>query len=104
MSVAEIFETMEYGPAPESAGPAQGWLEAHGRRFGLFVGGEWTGPEEERLFETVNPGNGRALARVTQATQAEVDAAVEAARSAFETWSRTPGHVRARYLYAIARQ
>ena len=43
------------------------------------------------------------MAETTQAGQKEVDAAVAAAREAFGTWSKTPGVVRARYLYAIAR-
>jgi aldehyde dehydrogenase (NAD+) len=102
--VAEILETMEYGPAPESAGPAQGWLEARGRTFGCFIGGAWTPVDEARLFETINPANKRPLAQVTQASAAEVDAAVEAARRALPAWSAAPGHVRARYLYALARQ
>ena len=38
-SIPEIFSTMAYGPAPEAAAPAQAWLERHGRRFGLFIGG-----------------------------------------------------------------
>ena len=74
MRVAEIFETMEYGPAPESAKPAQEWLDAHERRFGMMIDGAWTEPEESRLFDSVNPSNGKPLARVTQATSAEVDA------------------------------
>ena len=41
-SVPEIFQSMAYGPAPEAVGPANVWLEAHGRRFGLFIGGVWT--------------------------------------------------------------
>jgi aldehyde dehydrogenase (NAD+) len=104
MSIAEIYQTMSYGPAPESAAPAQAWLDAHGRRFGLFVDGTWTEPADDRLFDTVNPASGTLIARVTQATQSEVDAAVAAARTAFDSWSKTPGHVRARYLYALARQ
>ncbi len=103
MSIAEIFETMSYGPAPESASLANDWLEAHERRFGLFIDGAWTSPVDDRLFESVNPATGKPLARITQATAAEVDAAVLAARKAFEGWSQTSGHVRARYLYAIAR-
>ncbi len=103
MQIAEIFETMEYGPAPESASPARAWIEAHGAQFGLYIAGHWTEIDEARLFESVNPANGKPLAQVTQATEAEVDAAVAAARAAFESWSETPGHVRARYLYAIAR-
>jgi len=37
-SVAEIFETMAWGPAPEAAEPALAWLDQHGRRFGYFIG------------------------------------------------------------------
>ncbi|HWQ12446.1 MAG TPA: hypothetical protein VNL77_06590, partial [Roseiflexaceae bacterium] len=69
--VAEILTTMEYGPAPESAQPAQRWLEARGRTFGCFIGGAWTPVDEARLFETINPANKRPLARVTQASQQE---------------------------------
>jgi hypothetical protein len=32
-----------------------------------------------------------------------VDTAVKAARKAYESWSTTPGHVRARFMYSIAR-
>ncbi|MFL5807156.1 MAG: aldehyde dehydrogenase family protein, partial [Roseiflexaceae bacterium] len=102
--VAEIFETMAYGPAPESAKPAQEWLDAHDRRFGMFIDGAWTEPAEDRLFDSINPASGQPIAQITQASAAEVDAAVAAAWRAFEGWSRTPGHVRARYLYALARQ
>lgn len=102
--VAEIFRTMAYGPAPESAAPALAWLDQRGRAFGHFIAGRWTAPDSSRLFDTVNPATGRPIARVTQATQDEVNAAVSAARAAFVSWSQTPGHVRARYLYAMARQ
>lgn len=104
MSVATLFETMEYGPAPESAKPAQAWLDAHGRRFGLFINGAWTSPDNNRLFPTINPANRTPLAQITQATETEVNAAVAAAACAYVSWSQTPGHVRARYLYALARQ
>jgi aldehyde dehydrogenase (NAD+) len=94
---------MAYGPAPESAKLAEEWLEAHDRRFGMFVDGAWTEPEESRLFDSVNPATGKPFARITQATAAEVDAAVAAARRAQESWARLRGHARARYLYALAR-
>ncbi len=50
-----------------------------------------------------DPARDVALARVAQGTEADVDAAVAAARRAFAGWSQTPGHTRARHLYAIAR-
>jgi aldehyde dehydrogenase (NAD+) len=101
-SVPEIFQSMSYGPAPEPAGPAQGWLEQHGREFGLFIGGEWTRVGTE-TFETLNPATAKPLARLTQATPADVDEAVHAARAAQQEWWAIGGHGRARYLYALAR-
>jgi aldehyde dehydrogenase (NAD+) len=102
-SVPEIFQTMSYGPAPESVGPAQAWLDQHAGEFGLFIGGAWTAPGAE-TFETLNPANGKPLARLTQASAAEVDRAVQAARAAQSGWWTLGGHGRARYLYALARQ
>ncbi len=104
MSILEIFETMDYGPAPETATPAIEWLEQHQRRFGLFIDGAWTTPADDQLFETINPANRQPLAQITQASSDEVEAAVAAARRAFPAWAALPGHVRARYLYALARQ
>ncbi|HKT58880.1 MAG TPA: aldehyde dehydrogenase family protein, partial [Gemmatimonadales bacterium] len=102
-SIPEIFENMAYGPAPEAAAPAHAWLDQHGRRFGLFIGGRWTEPGSD-TFETLNPATGKPLARLTQASPAEVDRAVRAARGAQAGWWEIGGHARARYLYALARQ
>ena len=104
MSVAEIFETLTYGPAPESASIAYEWLDRHERRFGLFIDGAWTEPAEDRSFPTVNPATKQPIAQLTQASPNEINRAVAAAQRAFAQWSQTPGHVRARYMYALARQ
>ena len=101
-SIPEIFSTMAYGPAPEAVAPAQAWLERHGRRFGLFIDGMWTEPGGE-TFETLNPATGKPLATLTQATEADVDRAVHAARTAQPGWWEIGGHARARHLYALAR-
>jgi aldehyde dehydrogenase (NAD+) len=103
MDVAQVFKSMEYGPAPESADAAQAWLEENNRRFGLFINNSWHHPEGASYFTSYNPANGEKLAETVQAGQAEVDTAVEAARAAFKSWSSTAGTDRARYLYAIAR-
>ncbi|MFN2198380.1 MAG: aldehyde dehydrogenase family protein [Anaerolineales bacterium] len=103
MSVLEIFETMDYGPAPESPAAANAWLEDHQRKFGLFINNQWVMPEKADMYPSFNPATGEQLAETTQAGQAEVDAAVAAARTAFKHWSTTPGSVRARHMYALAR-
>ncbi|WP_417743422.1 aldehyde dehydrogenase family protein [Salipiger sp.] len=101
MSVKEIFESMEYGPAPESAAEALSWLADRGSRFGHFIDGAFTAPGDP--FESRNPATGEVLATLTQATQADVDAAVSAARAAQGKWEKIGGPARARHLYAIAR-
>src|ERR1700728_2553278 len=103
MSIAEKFATMEYGPAPEDPKEAEAWLEHHGRRFGLFIGGAWQPPAAGEYFETLDPSNGEKLAAVAQGGVADIDAAVGAARAAFPKWRALTAHARARYLYALAR-
>ncbi|GCE06674.1 aldehyde dehydrogenase family protein [Dictyobacter aurantiacus] len=102
MSIMEIFETMAYGPAPEASSLALAWIKEH-EPFQLFINNEWTAPAAESYFESSNPATGKGLTKVAAADKADVDKAVSAARKAFPSWSKTPGHVRARYLYAIAR-
>ncbi len=101
MTVKEIFETMDYGPAPEGAAEALAWLVDQGDKFGHFIDGAFTKPGKG--FESRNPATGEVLATLTQAKQTEVDAAVAAARSAQPKWEKLGGPGRARYLYAIAR-
>src|SRR5688572_6492068 len=101
-SVKEIFETMEYGPAPESDAEARKWLASHGGRVGHFIGGAWTSPGE--AFEVIDPSTAAVLARVSQGTRGDVDAAVTAARRALPAWKGLSGHARARHLYALARE
>ncbi len=103
-TVKEIFDTMDYGPAPESSETANAWLERRKRTFDLFVGGKFVKPRSGGRFDTVNPANAEVIASVAQAGEKDVDAAVKAARKAQGEWAKLPGHARARYLYAIARQ
>ena len=100
MTVQDIFETMEYGPAPEDASQALKWLEGHGGRFGHYIGGAWTKPA--RTFATNNPATGKELARISQASAKDIDAAVAAAHKAQKAWARD-ARARARVLYALAR-
>jgi aldehyde dehydrogenase (NAD+) len=104
MSIAEKFATMEYGPAPEDPKEATAWLERHERRFGHFINGAWQKSSADGYFDSVDPSNGEKLASVAQGSTTDVDAAVKAARAASPKWQALTPHIRARYLYAIARQ
>ncbi len=86
-----------YAPAPESRD-----IVKLRERYGLFVGGEWLEPTE--TYETISPATEETLAVIGQATKADVEHAVAAARAAFDDgWSSIPGSERAKYLFRIAR-
>jgi aldehyde dehydrogenase (NAD+) len=101
MTTREIFDTMDYGPAPESDAEVRAWIANRGPAFGPFIDGAFQAPGE--TFATRNPANGEVLAQVTQGTASDVDAAVAAATRAFPKWAKLSGHDRAKYLYALAR-
>jgi len=99
--IAQIFETLEYGPAPEATDQAVAWLDSHERRFGHYIDGAWTEPGT--TFSSDNPATGESLAQITDGTAEDVDRAVAAARAALPGWSGLSGYQRGKYLYAIAR-
>ena len=103
MNISEVFKTMTYGPAPESADAVNQWLEQHNRKFGLFINNEWVTPKGAKFHSSFNPATGEKLGETVIAGQKEVDAAVDAAQKAFADWHQMPGKDRARFLYAIAR-
>jgi hypothetical protein len=72
-----------YAPALESTAAI-----ALRDRYGLFIGGEWLPPGEERTVATVNPATEEVLALVAQASVADVDRAVRAARRGYEKYWR----------------
>jgi len=102
-TVAGIFESMEYGPAPESDKPALAWIADHQASFGHFIGGAWTTSAKGSRFDVIDPATGKVLAKVAQGSKADVDAAVKAARKALPGWQKLSGHQRAKHLYALAR-
>jgi acyl-CoA reductase-like NAD-dependent aldehyde dehydrogenase len=68
---------------------------------GLFIGGESV--ESAEVREIVEPATGEPLARAAMAAEADVDRAVDAARSALDgDWGRTPASERSRLLHALA--
>ncbi len=104
MSIREIFDTMDYGPAPEATDFAEAWLEARAGKLRHYIGGQWSDPASGEWFETRSPARGVRLAEVAEGDARDADRAIAAAREAQAAWAKTSGHERARYLYAIARQ
>jgi aldehyde dehydrogenase (NAD+) len=71
--------------------------------LGLFIDGKWQKPSSNQYFDSIDPANHKKLLSIAQADKKDVDKAVAAARKALPAWIKAGPHVRARYLYAIAR-
>lgn len=71
-----------------------------------YINGEWIESAGRGVIETKNPANGEVLANVQRGTAADIDAAVKAARTAFESdeWQTFPPIERGRILSQIAGQ
>src|SRR5215213_3157228 len=88
----------DYAPAPESAD--------HVRlrdSYGLFVDGDFRDPVDGTRVPTLNPATEEPLAVIAQASEADVDAAVSAAREALPGWQALPALERGKYVFRIAR-
>ena len=72
------------------------------KRYRMLIGGRWVDSRSGEIFESVDPFTGRPWAVVPRAGEEDVDAAVRAARAAFETWARTTGVERARLMRRLA--
>ncbi len=94
--MANVFE---YAPAPESR-----TIVDIKSSYGLFINGEFVDPVDGKTFKTVSPSTEEVLAEVSEASAADVDLAVNAARRAYtRVWSRMSGRERSKYLFRIAR-
>src|SRR5688572_2925237 len=87
-----------YAPAPESV------VVKPRARYPLFIGGKFVEPLGGTYFPSINPANEKQLADIAQGSTEDVDAAVTAARRAYDrVWSRMPARERGKYLFRIAR-
>lgn len=86
-------------PAPESKSAA-----TINERYELFINGAFQKPLSKKYFATINPATEEKLSEVADANAADVNKAVEAARTAYEkVWKKTSPKERAKYIYRIAR-
>ncbi len=99
--VKDILRTMDYGPSPEGSEHVRAWLEEHKAGFGHFINGVFTKPGD--LFDVFNPATGERIARVSQGSPQDIDAAVAAARKAQAKWAALSGFERSKHIYALAR-
>ncbi len=87
-----------YNEAPESTDHIQ-----IKKKYDLYIDGKFSKPIKGKYFDTLNPSTNEKIASVAEATSEDVDAAVQAAKKAFESWSKLTGKERGKYIFRIAR-
>ena len=95
MTPEEAF--VSYAPALESRS-----IVTIAPQYGHFINGTFTSGANH--FPSINPSDEEVLSHIALGNAQDIDAAVDAARVAFEsTWSKISGKERGKYLYRIAR-
>ena len=73
-------------------------------QYGLFINGKFENPRTGNYFPSINPANEEHLSMVAEAGQKDINAAVAAARKAFDgPWSKISPKERGKYIFRIAR-
>src|SRR4051795_474967 len=69
-----------------------------------FIGGQWIPAQSGKTFDTLNPATEEVIASVAEGDAADIDLAVKAARTAFESgdWPKMDARDRGRLLYKLA--
>ena len=68
----------------------------------LYIAGQWAAPSASETIDVHSAGTGEVMGKVPAATEKDMDAAVRAARAAFDGWSQLPVARRAEYLAKIS--
>jgi phenylacetaldehyde dehydrogenase len=70
----------------------------------MLINGQWVNAASGKTFPTYNPATGEVLAQVAEGDRADIDAAVKAARKAFDSgpWSRMTSSERGKLIWKLA--
>lgn len=95
----EFFTDWTYAPSPESTDHIK-----LNKQYDLFINGKFVKSNSKKYFSTINPATEEKLAEVALADEKDVDAAVNAAKNAYdEVWKKMPAAERGKYIFRIAR-
>jgi len=68
----------------------------------LYIDGAWVTPDGKGTIDVINASTEEVMGHIPEGTAADIDAAVAAAKAAFETWGHTPKEERGKYLQLLA--
>ena len=101
--LTQLLQTLPYGPAPESDAAATAWLDSHARKFDLFINNAWS-PQKTTTTSPSPTRRGTSPWRKsrTRAQRTSIAPSRQRGRHTRAGHALAP-HLRARHLYAIAR-
>ena len=67
-----------------------------------YIGGEWVAPKSGEYFDCISPVDGKSFTKVARSNEDDINAALDAAHAAFETWGKTSATERSNILLKIA--
>ena len=86
---------MQTNPATSMAAP-------FAERYDNFIGGKWVAPKDGRYFDNISSVTGKPVGKIARSQAADVEAALDAAHAAKQSWGRTSAGERAQILNRIA--
>ena len=101
--IIQNFKNISYGPAPEDSKDVISWINSLNNPNHLFINGVWVKSKSSKKLQVINPASNKKLTTLSISNKTDVNAAVGAAKKAFNSWSKTSSDTRAKYLYALAR-
>jgi acyl-CoA reductase-like NAD-dependent aldehyde dehydrogenase len=72
------------------------------QRDKLFINGKWVAPQGKGVIEVIHSATEAVMGTIPEGSAADAEAAVAAARAAFDDWAATPVAKRAEYIQKIA--
>lgn len=102
-TIGDIFDELRYGPAPEESNSFSAWLDEHNRKFGLYINNQWVFPSGCKFKPSVCPATGEILCETVEGTEADINAAVDAAHAAQVSWAALSPFERSKHMYSFAR-
>ncbi|MBO6767841.1 MAG: aldehyde dehydrogenase family protein [Erythrobacter sp.] len=82
--------------------PAASMTAPFAERYDNFIGGNWVAPMDGRYFDNISSVTGKAVGQIARSQAADVEAALDAAHAAKQSWGRTSAGERALILNRIA--
>lgn len=73
-------------------------------RYEHYINGQWTAPESGEYFDNVSPIDGKVFTKAARGNARDIEKAIDAAWTAFATWSKTAASYRSNLMLRIAQR